>query len=411
MLPKQENEVKVLVRIKVLRLSNFVYFLVIVVLLLAVIFLSWRLISGNPVSFDAAEEQKEDPSLIVQIDSTELSPVYKSMFAGGFPAVAADGSSGNLFTGLWNMITRKDMRDPKNIVSHPMPYLSQTPDLEDKVPGEAVEVASVLPGRSGVNRSTKPVDISSADSDESGYSEVSEEIKIRIDQIEVDQKPLELTGHGPKILIYHSHSRESYRQDPANPYKEAFSEPFRTDDLNHSVVKIGEVLAQQLTARGIAVLHDSTNHEAGNYNASYEKSLQTLKKHMADHDSLQVFIDIHRNGYEVGSGKKPDDEVVIINGERVAKLLVVIGTGEGIMGGFTEKPKWEENAKLAIKLTNKINELYPGLAKDVYYKTGRYNQHVSTNAILVEVGSNLTTHAEAERATKYLAEAISQIIE
>jgi stage II sporulation protein P len=78
---------------------------------------------------------------------------------------------------------------------------------------------------------------------------------------------------------------------------------------------------------------------------------------------------------------------------------------------FTEKPKWEENAKLAIKLTNKINELYPGLAKDVYYKTGRYNQHVSTNAILVEVGSNLTTHAEAERATKYLAEAISQIIE
>ena len=103
--------------------------------------------------------------------------------------------------------------------------------------------------------------------------------------------------------------------------------------------------------------------------------------------------------------------MVIINGERVAKLMVVIGTGEGIMGGFNERPNWKENAKLAIKLTNKLNELYPGLAKDVYYKTGRYNQHISTNAILIEVGSTLTTLDEAERASKYLAEAISQIIE
>jgi stage II sporulation protein P len=178
------------------------------------------------------------------------------------------------------------------------------------------------------------------------------------------------------------------------------------------VVKVGEILAQQLTAKGIAVLHDKTNNEAARgYNSSYTQSLQTLKKLMEAHKSLQVFIDIHRNGYDVNGGKKADDEVVVINGERVAKVMVVIGTGEGIMGGFSEKPKWQENAKLAIKLTNKVNELYPGLAKDVFYKTGRYNQHVSTNAILIEVGSNFTTLAEAERSTKYLAEAISQIIE
>jgi stage II sporulation protein P len=64
-----------------------------------------------------------------------------------------------------------------------------------------------------------------------------------------------------------------------------------------------------------------------------------------------------------------------------------------------------------MTLTNRINELYPGLAKDVYYKRGRYNQHVSTKAILIEVGSTYTTQKEAERATKYLAEALSQIFE
>ena len=99
---------------------------------------------------------------------------------------------------------------------------------------------------------------------------------------------------------------------------------------------------------------------------------------MDEHDSLNLFIDIHRNAYKKHSSKKPDDEVVIINGQRVAKMMVVIGTGEGVVGGFSSKPNWKENAKLAIKLTNKLNELYPGLAKDVYYRTGRYNQHVST---------------------------------
>ena len=124
-----------------------------------------------------------------------------------------------------------------------------------------------------------------------------------------------------------------------------------------------------------------------------------------------MFIDLHRNGYDTKSKAKADQEVVTINGERVAKVMVVIGTGEGTVGGFREKPKWKENASLAIKLTNKVNELYPGLAKEVLYKRGRYNQHISTNSILIEVGSNLTTLAEADRSSKYLAEAISQIIE
>jgi hypothetical protein len=41
---------------------------------------------------------------------------------------------------------------------------------------------------------------------------------------------------------------------------------------------------------------------------------------MAEHDSLNMFIDVHRNAYGRKSSKKPDDDVVIINGERVAKL-------------------------------------------------------------------------------------------
>ena len=103
---------------------------------------------------------------------------------------------------------------------------------------------------------------------------------------------------------------------------------------------------------------------------------------MEEYDSLNMFIDVHRNAYGRKSSKKPDDDVVIINGERVAKLLIVIGTGEGVMGGFSDKPNWKENAKLAIKLTNKINELYPEMCiRDRYRETHRqlYDRRIFQN--------------------------------
>lgn len=397
-----------MVRFKVVRVSSLTYIFIIAALIIAVIFLSWRLLSGNPVSFNQTPDEETQP-----LEETyDVHPAYQSMFAAAFPAVAAaDGSVEGMFSTLWNIIIKGDISDPRSIMNYPMPYLDYAPELPDNDVDQAVEVATNQLGRGSIDRTANPIDISMTDSNDDIMQEVSDEIKIQIKQIEVDDDPIEMSGEGPKILIYHSHSRESYRQNPNDPYKEASAEAFRTDDLNYSVIKVGTTLAKELSDRGIAVLHDKTNHEKGDYNASYSKSLVTLKKRMEEYDSLNMFIDIHRNAYGKQSNKKPDDEVVIINGERVAKLLVVIGTGEGIMGGFSEKPNWKENAKLAIKLTNKLNELYPGIAKDVYYKTGRYNQHVSTNAILIEVGSTLTTLEEAERSIKYLAEAISQIIE
>ncbi len=405
-----------MVRIKVMRMSSLIYFVVITVLVVAVCFLSWRLISGNPVRFHSAAEEEEE-SLPTESGGDKGDSIYKAMLNGGFSALAAeDRGSNNFFSALWHRISRGGLRDPRTILNYSMPYLGNESDLPDNTfhtpdtPDNAVEVSSALPA-GNTDKNAKSGDTDSADSEEGGSSNVSEGARIKIDQIKVDQQPLVLSGQGPKIMVYHSHTRESYQQDPKDPYREASSEAFRTDDLNHSVVKVGEALARRLAERGIAVLHDTTNHEAAGYNSSYAQSLKTLKSQKTAHDSLQMFIDLHRNGYDTKSKTKADQEVVMINGERVAKVMVVIGTGEGIVGGFSEKPKWEENAKLAIKLTNKINGLYPGLAKEVLYKRGRYNQHISTNSILIEVGSNLTTLAEADRSSKYLAEAISQIIE
>ncbi len=391
-----------MIRIKILKASGILYLAAILVLVSTILFLGYRLIIKEPVSFVLF---KSTP--LVAYEDVDTSSVFKNMLASGMPAVAAmqnDRSSG-LISGIGQLLRTKDLRDPRMLMNYQLPYL---PKLVPQIPPAAIPVAGnvTLSGRSDIDRTElDPLEVMIDDAEHSANN-LSDEIKILIDQIVDDLEPIALSGEGPQILVYHSHSREAYMQDKKDPYKAA--EAFRSNDLNHTVVKVGEVLTGHLKSKGIPTLHDPTEHEQGNYTASYERSLETIVKQMRAHESLQIFLDIHRNAYEK---KDPDEEVVIINGERVAKVFVVIGTGEGLLGGFREKPNWQENTKFAIKLTNKINELYPGLAKPVYHKNGRYNQHVSTKAILIEIGSNFTTLTEANRATKYLAEAIGHIVE
>lgn len=376
------------------------YLAVVIALLFAICFLSYRLMILQPLSMDLFQRASE--VFVGQNPSGD--PAYSGLLAGGMSVLAADSTAprSGPFAGIASLFHSKDLRDPRNLMAVQLPYLPQNSAFP---PVHAVPASAALPSRrSGENRPVlEPPEVLMP-----GYVEetLSEKIQIQIAAIELDEAPIALTGEGPQILVYHSHSREAYMQDPANPYKAA--EAFRSNDLDHTVVKVGEVLTDHLNRLGIPTIHDRTEHEQRNFSGSYARSLETLKRQMADHESLQIFLDIHRNAYE---RKNPDDEVVLIHGERVAKVFVVIGTGEGLLGGFEERPNWQENAKFAIKLTNTINELYPGLAKRVHYKNGRYNQHVSTRAILIEVGSNFTTQAEAKRATQYLAEALSKIVE
>jgi stage II sporulation protein P len=355
-----------MVQIKVVRAKNLLYYTLVILLIVLILFFVYQ--------------------LIARITGTD--PLFPSN------SRSALGEGRQLYLKVLN-----ELNDPKNILAYQMPFLNGITAEE-----ESVET-SISRGEPTDRRNEQNID--APEIFLKNDPDMSEEIKIEISKIKDDLGPITLTGEGPRILIYHTHSREAYKPDPVNPYKAV--EAFRSNDLNVTVVRVGEELARHLQAWGIPVLHDRTEHEQGNYATAYQRSLETIKKRMAEYESLQIFIDLHRNAYHEGA-KNPDDEVVIINGERVAKLFVVIGTGEGFVGGFSEKPNWKENYKFAMRLTNKLNELYPGIAKPIYVKPSRYNQHVSTKAILIEVGSNLTTLEEAKRTTKYLAQALSQIL-
>jgi stage II sporulation protein P len=212
---------------------------------------------------------------------------------------------------------------------------------------------------------------------------------------------------GPLVLIYHSHTHEAYRQEGGYTYIEVSS--WRTSEQDKSVVAVGEYLAEELSTRyGIQTLHDTTDNEGSDYYNSYPTSLKMIEKDMKQYPTIQVLIDLHRDAYSGESGK---NDVAIVDGQRTAKVMFVVGTGEGKTGnGFTVKPDWKQNLSFASAVTSDMEKYAPQVIKPIRMKTGRYNMHMSNRTLVVEVGHNMNTLEEAKNAVPFIAKAIADVI-
>lgn len=180
------------------------------------------------------------------------------------------------------------------------------------------------------------------------------------------------------ILIFHTHTCESYTQTPQRQYVATGN--YRTTDQDNSVVHVGDVLVELLTVKGYNVRHNKTYHDYPAYTGSYNRSYQTVSQELANGDWTELVIDLHRdaigNGSDYGPTVKIDDEVV-------AQLMFVIGTD----GGGLDHPNWLNNFKLAVKMQEKANELYPGLFRPIILRNSRYNQNLASGACIIEVGA------------------------
>ena len=180
------------------------------------------------------------------------------------------------------------------------------------------------------------------------------------------------------ILIINIIFCESYTQTPERQYVATGN--YRTTDQNSSVVSVGNVLTEYLSNKGYNVRHNKTYHDYPSYTGSYNRSYQTVSKELADGDWTELVIDLHRdaigNGSDYGPTVKIDDDVV-------AQLMFVIGTN----GGGLDHPNWLNNFKLAVKIQEKANELYPGLFRPIILRNSRYNQNLASGACIIEVGA------------------------
>ena len=204
------------------------------------------------------------------------------------------------------------------------------------------------------------------------------------------------------LIIYHTHTCESYTPSEQNSY--ISSGNFRTTDLNFTVAKVGEVLSNNLKEKGISVIHNNTLHDYPAYTGSYTRSLSTINNLLSQNPSCEMIIDLHRDALGSSSSYGP---CVMIGEEKVAQLMFVIGTD----GGGLTHPDWLNNLKVAIAIQEKAEELYPGLFKPMIVRNSRYNQHVSNAAFIIEVGATGNTLEECAGSMKYLANVLNEIMQ
>ena len=211
-----------------------------------------------------------------------------------------------------------------------------------------------------------------------------------------------------RVLIYHSHTCEAYEPDYEGQYTP--TERWRTRDTRYSVVRLGAALAAILRVEyGMEVVHDDTNFEIPSMNNAYARSLEALENYFARGETFDLYIDLHRDAYIDGLFS---ENTVSADGRDAARLMILIGTGEGKWNGrrFAQKPDWEQNLSLANAITDSINARCPGLCRKPSVKTGRYNQHVSPAALLVEVGNNRNSLYEALAAVPDFAAALAELL-
>lgn len=208
----------------------------------------------------------------------------------------------------------------------------------------------------------------------------------------------ELNINKNNILIFHTHTCESYT--PTEQYNYQQTGNFRTTDLNFSVARVGDELANYLMGYGFNVVHDKTYHDYPAYTGSYTRSKATVEG-ILQSNPTDIIIDLHRDA--IGS-KSNYDPSVKIGDDVAAQLMFVIGTN----GGGLYHPNWQTNLKFAIELQQKANELYPGLFKTMIVRNSRYNQHLGKAATIIEVGSTGNTLEQCMNSMKYLSNVLDE---
>lgn len=227
-----------------------------------------------------------------------------------------------------------------------------------------------------------------------------------VDMEALAQASVTLTGQGkgPQILIVHTHATEAYTQDGQDVYTE--SDPYRTTDDGHNVVRVGDEMAAAFAQAGLNVLHDRTLHDYPNYNGAYTRSKATVEEYLAAYPSISIVLDVHRDALigEDGSVYK-----VVADQETTpgcAQVMLVVGTD----AGGSDHPNWSRNLTLAMALERKLNDNAPTLARPITLRRSAFNQQLSPGSLLVEVGGHGNTLQEAITAARSFAQLSAPVI-
>lgn len=187
---------------------------------------------------------------------------------------------------------------------------------------------------------------------------------------------------GIHVVMYHTHSDESYTPTSGTPSKPA----------NGDIYQVGDIIKNSLNAAGISVTHSYAEHGPHDINA-YHRSRRTIVQLLKEQPDAA--FDIHRDSAPVASYS------TTINGIATSRAMIVIGRSN---------PNMNTNLRFAQAVKDRADVLHPGLLRGIYMGKGDYNQDLYPTALLFEVGTEDISLDEAQKAAACLTDAIISVL-
>lgn len=203
----------------------------------------------------------------------------------------------------------------------------------------------------------------------------------------------------PQILIYHTHTQETYADfGPAHP--------------KANVVENGRYLTELLEAKGWNVIHDTRTYDMQegklDRNRAYTYALEGITGILQEHPTIEVLLDLHRDGVRDGLRL-----VTEINGKPTANIMFFQGMSRTPDGSieYLPNPYLKENLAFSFQMQLAARKQYPELMRKIYLKGLRYNLHLRPRSALIEVGAQTNTGEEARNAMEPLAELLDRVLQ
>jgi stage II sporulation protein P len=234
---------------------------------------------------------------------------------------------------------------------------------------------------------------------DSNTSMTSEELDIS-NLLDMDMTVENLKGEQYKILIYHTHGSESFA-DSREGVKE------------DTVIGVGSYLTKLLQEEyGIPVYHDETAYDVIDgvldRSRAYENAYSNVSKILEENPSIQVVIDLHRDGV--------DDDVRLvtdINGKPTAKIMFLNGVSRSNTNGeidYLKNPNKLANLAFSFQMYLKGKQYYGDYVRKIYVKSLRFNLHLLPRTSLIEVGAQNNTVEEEMNAMEPLAAILNEVL-
>ena len=206
----------------------------------------------------------------------------------------------------------------------------------------------------------------------------------------------------PQVLIYHTHTTESYEPYVREEYDPSFN--YRTTDETKNMIMVGDAIQAELEAQGIGVVHVRTIHDYPSYNGSYGRSRESIVPILEQYPSIMVALDIHRDA--ISSENTAYQPFLIINGREAAQIMIISGCDDGTLG----MPNYMKNFHFACTLEQKFETDHPGFTRPILFDYRHYNQDLTTGSLLIEVGSHGNTLEQAQYSGQLIGRSLGELL-